>query len=860
MDAARLAVLLALLSMPAIPTAMAAPLPASPVPMQRRPAQILPYMEQSNFMAFGQETGGEVRVQPYPSLNLVPARTFQPDFGPTFSGGLSVAAGDVNGDGMPDVIAGQMGSSNPQIKVLNGTDGSEIRVISPYSATQGIIAILIGLRSAPSGTPQLVTAPTSGGQEVKLFNPLTGEALRSFIPFPELNLQGVTVATGDANGDGKDEIITGAGPGSVPMVRVFDGDTGERLQSFLAFDSGFSGGVFVGAGDLDNDGKDEIVTGAGFGGGPHVRVFNASRPERPRFDFTPLLPLGQIYDGSGVRVAAGDVNGDGRADIITSLMLDGSPHVRVYDGQSGSLLNDTITGNPQPGSSQFQAPPTAGAFNPDGDTDGADLLISNFGNPPSITVFRPAASDIPLFPFGQTFTGGVRVATGDIDGDGRSELITARGPGTGPEITIVKFEHACITCTSTLTFPIQVSTPPNSGGATVTAGDLNGDGRAEIIAGLDGGDAGTSISIFSWSACITCTAPVRSDFFLGNPGVTGGVNLAAGDINGDGLAEFVAAAGQGQPPFVHIFDLHGCITCTAPSKLTFPAFDLGFTGGVRVATGDFDGDGYMDIVTAAGPGGAGQVRVFGGGPRGTFATTTGRELGQFLAFGPGFTSGVNVAAGDFNGDGRVDIILGSGAGSPARVRAIALPDTSVPNELFRAFPFGNGYTGGVFVARTYDGTPVTPGSFTTRLMEEEGIFYVTSPVPDAGGTLSMTAGSNLGLVQISIALHNFSSPGRRFLPHAFNFQAEISPTAVVTLCLPYQSGQLALRQIDPTRARLYHETPSGWQDITTARLAGDQGNGLGSRVCGQTSGFSNFVIGGSIDTFVPLAELVRAVG
>src|SRR5437763_839430 len=69
-------------------------------------------------------------------------------------------------------------------------------------------------------------------------------------------------------------IVTGAGPGGGPHVRVFNNNGDGTAVSFFPYASGFGGGVHVAAGDVDGDGIPEIITGAGPGGGPHVRVFD----------------------------------------------------------------------------------------------------------------------------------------------------------------------------------------------------------------------------------------------------------------------------------------------------------------------------------------------------------------------------------------------------------------------------------------------------------------------------------------------------------------------------------------------------------------------------------------------------------
>jgi FG-GAP repeat len=79
---------------------------------------------------------------------------------------------------------------------------------------------------------------------VRVFNGKTLASLSSFFAYAPSFTGGVRVATGDVNGDGTPDLITGAGPGSAPAVRVFDGATSTLLHSFNAFDAGFTGGVY----------------------------------------------------------------------------------------------------------------------------------------------------------------------------------------------------------------------------------------------------------------------------------------------------------------------------------------------------------------------------------------------------------------------------------------------------------------------------------------------------------------------------------------------------------------------------------------------------------------------------------------
>ena len=91
---------------------------------------------------------------------------------------------------------------------------------------------------------------------------------------PAVFFGGVRIASADVTGDSVADIVTAAGPGGAPHVRVMNGATGKDSLNFLAYDASFSGGAFVAAGDVTGDGLADIVTGAGEGGSPQVKVFD----------------------------------------------------------------------------------------------------------------------------------------------------------------------------------------------------------------------------------------------------------------------------------------------------------------------------------------------------------------------------------------------------------------------------------------------------------------------------------------------------------------------------------------------------------------------------------------------------------
>src|SRR5206468_3920711 len=150
-------------------------------------------------------------------------------------------------------------------------------------------------------------------------------------------------------------IICGAGPGGGPDVRIIDGITHQPRAEFFAFDPAFTAGVYVAAGDVNGDGYADVIVGADAGGGPNVMVWSG-KDRAVLLDFFPFDPA---FTG-GVRVAAGDVDGDGRAEVVCAAGPGGGPEVEVFS-PSGALLRSYFASSPS-----F----TAGVFVAAGDVNG----------------------------------------------------------------------------------------------------------------------------------------------------------------------------------------------------------------------------------------------------------------------------------------------------------------------------------------------------------------------------------------------------------------------------------------------------------------------------------------------------------
>jgi hypothetical protein len=194
----------------------------------------------------------------------------------------------------------------------------------------------------------VVSAGSGHKPQVRVFNGATGTLISAFFAFEPSFTGGVRVAVGDVNGDGHADIIAGAGPGRAPEVRVFNSLSATRLPgsqgSFLAYNSGFTGGVFVAAADFNHDGKADIVTGPGAVNQTQPGQQMASnRPMRVFSGATGLILANFVAQPNhldvDVRVAAVDLTGDGIPEFIVGFGPGAALPARAFNGVSHAALN-----------------------------------------------------------------------------------------------------------------------------------------------------------------------------------------------------------------------------------------------------------------------------------------------------------------------------------------------------------------------------------------------------------------------------------------------------------------------------------------------------------------------------------------
>jgi len=229
---------------------------------------------------------------------------------------------------------------------------------------------------------------------------------------------------------------------------------------------------------------------------------------------------------------------------------------------------------------------------------GFDVFGAAAGHLPVVTVARDDGSVVAqVQAYDTSFRGGVSAALGEIDGNPNTiELVTGAGPGGGPHVRVLSIDATGVVNELASFFAFDAGF---TGGLSVAAGDVTGDGRAEVVVGAGPG-GGPHVKTFTMggNGAVTQLAGPVGSFFAFAPNFRGGVNVAAGDLDSDGLAEVISAAGMGGGP--HVIALSRAGTQVA----NFFAFAPDFRGGVTLA-----------------PVTTNNQLIFGAGPFGTFGAS-----------------------------------------------------------------------------------------------------------------------------------------------------------------------------------------------------------------------------------------------
>ena len=200
-------------------------------------------------------------------------------FDPRFAGGVSVAVGDVNADGVPDVVVGPASGGGPHVRAISGADGSELFSFFAYEPTfTGGVTLAVGDVTGDGIADVVVGSGTGGGPRVRVFDPTTGTIVRDFLAFEESFRGGVNVAVGSFGPTLGRAIVATPGDGGGAVVGLFDAGTLDRVASYQVFAGDFRGGANLAAGDINGNGIDELVIGGG-AGTSQVQVLRAENGE-----------------------------------------------------------------------------------------------------------------------------------------------------------------------------------------------------------------------------------------------------------------------------------------------------------------------------------------------------------------------------------------------------------------------------------------------------------------------------------------------------------------------------------------------------------------------------------------------------
>ncbi|MEK7538081.1 MAG: VCBS repeat-containing protein, partial [Patescibacteria group bacterium] len=270
---------------------------------------------------------------------------------------------------------------------------------------------------------------------VRVIDPVTKKTTKQFNAFAKSDRNGINVAAGDVTGDHQADVIVGTGAGTDPLVKVFTPD-GRLVTSFNPYFTERKTGVAVAAGDVNADGVDELIT-VPAKSYPQIRIWTYNQTTKK---FTSLAQ-GFAYDRTqrqGYSIATGDLDGDARAEIIVAPRL---------NGRSVTILNLN---------------------------DKNELKVVRRFNPYPIQ-----------------FTSGLTVASGDVFGTGRANIITVGGPGYYSDINVFDINGK-------LRAHFLPTSKAYRGGVTLTVLDVNRDGREEIVTGTyRNGDPGLRVFRYS---------------------------------------------------------------------------------------------------------------------------------------------------------------------------------------------------------------------------------------------------------------------------------------------------------------------------------------------------------------------------
>jgi hypothetical protein len=487
-----------------------------------------------------------------------------------------------------------------------------------------------------------------------------------------------SVAAPDLNGDGRPDLITANGGDDTFSVMLNATTPGASAPSYTAqqvFAAG-RGPRSAESADVNGDGKRDLILINNTIDEDAVSVFlNTTIPGSPTASFGARQIVAE--GDAPFRITVADLNGDGRSDLIVSQLSQASVSVMLNITATGA---STVGFTPQKDFTTGASPNSVKATDLNG--DGRRDLIVVAGADKSVSVLlnttAPGAST-PSFAARRNFPalglGPRSVATADINADGRPDLVVA-GQGT-PWASVLLNTTAPGATTPSFAAPQVVPSLPCCFKESVTAADLNGDGRHDlVVVGWPGSIASVLLNTTPPGAeTVSFSAPLNLDIDFLPEWVT------TTDVNGDGTRDLLVAIDNDKVSVLLNTTAPGA---TTPSFAARQPFATGDAPGAIGAT-DVNGDGRADLLTADAGDDTASVLLNTTAPGATTPSFAARQ-----PFATGDAPGA-IGATDVNGDGGPDVVVPGGGADDVSVLldtqyAVSVSPTSVTGTIHYQIP------------------------------------------------------------------------------------------------------------------------------------------------------------------------------
>jgi formylmethanofuran dehydrogenase subunit C len=574
--------------------------------------------------------------------------------------GASLTAGDFNVDGKTDLAVGAIGYStltgrtyifyNGSI-ITENASGADIILTGEAGSFFGT-SLASGDYNADGKTDLAVGAIGYSGFTGRTYIFYNGSIITEAATGADIIIIGEassnqfssSLTSGDWNADGRTDLAVGASgysTSSTGRAYIFYNDgsipttaatadvilTGETTSNYF--------GSSLATGDWNADGKTDLAVGAyGYAsntGKVYIYTFN-----------DPIITGEATSNYFGYSLASGDLNADGKTDLIISAYdYDDvwNAHGRVYIFYSGSIITENASG--------------------------ADVIISN-----------AAVDDYEFF--------GSSLATGDYNADGKTDLaVGALGYSTNAGRAYLFYNDGSLPTTAATADIIITGEASSFFGSSLASGDWNADGKTDLAVGAYNYSSATGRTYLFYSGSIITEAATGADIIItGETSSYFGISLASGDFNTDGKTDLAVSAYNYSSATgrVYIFYSGSIITEAATGADIIITGETSSFFGQSLVTGDYNADGKTDLAIGGHTYSTNTGRVYLFHNDGSYPSTAATADVIITGETTNNSFGVRLVSGDFNADGKTDLVVGANGYSTNTGRVYTFYNGSIVTE------------------------------------------------------------------------------------------------------------------------------------------------------------------------------------